>query len=163
MSGELLLEKKTRSLPALVLSLLVTAGTALALLRYAPLEKGAALAAGSALLAYVLFRILYPAMCALFPARPDPAGVWTVTPETLDLNGTVIPRSAIRQVYCWPNRNALGQKGTGWTVNLETNRGHYILRSLTQGEDAARSAAQLRAMVIALGYGANWREGPERP
>lgn len=160
MSGELLLEKRGRVLPALALSVLVTAGVVLLCMRYAPRGKSAVLAAGGALLAYVLFRALYPAMESLFPGSRDAGGTWRVTEETLYLNDRAIPRREIRQVYCWPNRNALGQRGTGWTVNLETDRGHTVLRSLTGGAEAERSAAQLRAMVIALGFGAAWREEP---
>ena len=159
MSGELLLETKRwqQVLPALLLSCALTLAAALACLRYLPAQSGTARAAVAALLGYVLFRALYPALCGLFPQKGE-AGAWTVTEDALDLNGTRIPRSAIRQVYCWPNRNALGQAGTGWTVNIETDRGHHVLRSLTAGEDADRSARQLRAMVTALGYESSWRE-----
>lgn len=156
MSGELLLKTKSGALPALALSCLLTAGLALVFLRYLPLQSGLARGAAAALLAYVLFRVLYPALSCLFPEKTDPAGTWTVTPDTLYLNETAIPRSSIRQIYCWPNRNALGQAGAGWTVNIETDRGHHLLRTLTKGEDAKRSARQLRAMVAALGYGSRW-------
>lgn len=159
MSGELLIKTKNwrQILPALLLSCALTLAAALACLRYLPIQAGAAWSAGAALLGYVLFRALYPAICGMFPQR-GAAGTWTVTEEDLDLNGTRIPRSTIRQIYCWPNRNALGQTGTGWIVNIETDRGHHVLRSLTAGEDAERSVRQLRAMVTALGYESSWRE-----
>ena len=99
-----------------------------------------------------------PALRGLFPGRCGPAGIWRVTPDTLYLNGTAISRAGIRQVYCWPNRDALGHAGTGWPVNIETDRGHHVLRSLTRGEEAERSARQLQAMVTALGYGSSWRD-----
>ena len=83
---------------------------------------------------------------------------WRVTPDTLYLGETAIPRSSIRQVYCWPNRDALGHKGTGWTINIETTGKNQVLRSLTEGEDLERSVQQLRAMVVALGYGDRWEE-----
>lgn len=158
MSGELLLETRGKTLPALGLSCLLTAGAALVFLRRLPLSGGAARGAAAALLAYVLFRILYPALRRLLPGRAAAAGTWTVTPETLYLNGTAIPREEIRQVYCWPNRDALGHAGGGWTVNLETDGGHHVLRTLSEGADADRSVRQLRAMVVALGYGSCWKE-----
>ena len=114
-----------------------------------------------ALLSSTVAFALYPALSCLFPEKTGPAGTWTVTPDTLYLNETAIPRSSIRQIYCWPNRNALGQAGAGWTVNIETDRGHHLLRTLTKGEDAKRSARQLRAMVAALGYGSRWAGGED--
>ncbi len=161
MSGELLLKTRSRALPALALSCALTAVLALVFLRYVPLPSGLARGGAAALLAYVLFRVLYPALSSLFPEKTGPAGTWTVTPDTLYLNETAISRSSIRQIYCWPNRNALGQAGIGWTVNIETDRGHHLLRTLTGGEDAKRSARQLRAMVVALGYGSRWAEDEE--
>lgn len=157
MSGELLLESKKGVLPALALSCLLTLGLALVCLRFMRLPESGVLRGGAgALLAYVLFRVLYPAVNDLFSGGLDARGTWRVTEDTLYLNDTAIPRASIRQVYCWPNRNALGQTRAGWTVNIETDRGHKVLRSATRGEEAKRAERQLRAMVAALGFGAQW-------
>ena len=61
-------------------------------------------------------------------------------------------------MYCWPNRDALGHTGAGWTINIETTGKNQVLRSLTEGEDLERSVGQLRALVEALGYGSRWEE-----
>ena len=156
-SGELLIKTRTGTLPAVLVSALLTLAVAVAVLRFLPL-KGAGVGGAAALLGYILFRVLYPAVESQLPAKSGGAGTWRVTEETLYLNEKAIPRSEIRQIYCWPNRNALGQSGAGWTVNIETSRGrHHVLRSLTKGDDAARSEEQLRAMVTALGFERSWK------
>lgn len=158
MSGELLL--KTRSwrqmLPGLVLAAAIAAGVTLLAMQYLSLT-GIARGAAAAAIAYVLFRVLYPVCTRLFSRGTSAqAGTWRVTEDTLYLNETAIPRAGIRQVHCWPNRDALGHAGAGWTVNIETTGKNYLLRSLTEGEDLERSVRQLRAMVTALGYGSRW-------
>lgn len=159
MSGELLLDSRKGLLPALALSCLLTLGVALLCLRLVRLpESGMLRGAAGCLLGYVVFRVLYPAMNDLFSRGTGSRGTWRVTEDTLYLNDRAIPRSSIRQVYCWPNRNALGQTGKGWTVNLELDRGHRVLRSRTGGGEVEHAARQLRAMVVALGYGSAWQE-----
>ena len=158
MSGELLI--KTHSwrqvVPALLLSAAAAAGVTFLSLQYLSLS-GFARGAVAAFIAYVLFRVLYPVCAGLFSgSRTAQAGTWRVTPDTLYLNDTAIPRASIRQVHCWPNRDALGHAGAGWTVNIETTGKNHLLRTLTEGEDAERSVRQLRAMVVALGYGDRW-------
>ena len=159
MSGELILDQGSwgRTLFALagsiVLSLAVTFLTVSRLSM-----KGLSLAVVAALMAYVLFRLLYPMFIGMFPNQKERTLVWIVTPETLTLDETVILRSTIKMVHCWPNRDALGHAGKGWTVNIETTGKNQLLRSLPEGEAAVRSAAQLRALVIALGYGSQWTE-----
>ena len=158
MSGELLLKNHSwrQVLPGLLLAAAAAAGVTFWALQYLPLE-GLAQAAVAALIAYVLFRVLYPVCTGLFSkGQTASAGTWRVTEDTLYLNDTAIPRSSIRQVHCWPNRDALGHAGAGWTVNIETTGRNHLLRSLTEGEDVDRSVRQLRAMVVALGYGHRW-------
>lgn len=161
MSGELILEKASQwkgTALALLLSCLLAGGAAVVCLRYLPLE-GMKMTICAAVLVYVLFRVLYPVFARLFIREErDQAGTWRVTPDTLYLNDLAIPRSNIKMVYCWPNRNALGHSSAGWTVNIETTGKNQLLRSLTSGEEADRSVRQLRALVVALGYGAQWRE-----
>lgn len=162
MSGELLLESRKGALPALALSCLLTLGIALVCLRFLHLpESGVLRGAAGAFLAYVLFRVLYPAMNELLSGGPDARGTWRVTEDTLYLNEEAIPRSSIRQVYCWPNRNALGQTQAGWTVNIELDRGHRVLRSRSKGGEAEYARRQLRAMVVALGCGSRWAQSEE--
>ena len=160
MSGELLLKNHSwrQVLPGLLLAAAAAAGVTFWALQYLPLE-GLAQAAVAALIAYVLFRVLYPVCTGLFSkGQTASAGTWRVTEDTLYLNDTAIPRSSIRQVHCWPNRDALGHAGAGWTVNSETTGKNHLLRTLTEGADADRSIRQLRAMVVALGYGSQWTD-----
>ena len=157
MSGELILENGSwwRTALALVLSCATAGGvTALAIYRL-PLE-GLPMLVLAALLAYALFRLVYPGFMKLFPQQRDCSLTWTVTPDTLTLGRTVIPRDTIKQVHCWPTRDARGNAGAGWTVNIETTGKNALLRSLTEGEEADRSVRQLRALVVALGCGAQW-------
>ena len=160
MSGELLLKNHSwrQVLPGLLLAAAAAAGVTFWALQYLPLE-GLAQAAVAALIAYVLFRVLYPVCTGLFSkGQTASAGTWRVTEDTLYLNDTAIPRSSIRQVHCWPNRDALGHAGAGWTVNIETTGKNHLLRTLTEGADADHSIRQLRAMVVALGYGSQWTD-----
>ena len=46
----------------------------------------------------------------------------------------------------------------GLDVNIDTQGKNQVLRSLKEGEDVERSARQLRALVIALGYQSRWPE-----
>lgn len=112
MSGELLLKNHSwrQVLPGLLLAAAAAAGVTFWALQYLPLE-GLAQAAVAALIAYVLFRVLYPVCTGLFSkGQTASAGTWRVTEDTLYLNDTAIPRSSIRQVHCWPNRDALGPR-----------------------------------------------------
>lgn len=159
MSGELLLVNGGWGRTALALagSGAASLGLTILLLSRVPLE-GLALLIAAAVLVYVLFRLFYPVILNLLPRQKDRSGTWTVTPDTLYLNETAIPRDTIKMVHCWPNRDALGNAGAGWAVNIETSGKNHLLRSLSAGEEAERSVRQLRALVIALGYGAQWRE-----
>ena len=117
---------------------------------------GMGLAITAALTAYVLFRVLYPIFDQAFSkGERGEGGTWRVTPDTLYLNDAAIPRNTIKMVHCWPNRDALGHAGTGWTVNIETTGKNQLLRSV---EGDARSVRQLYALVDALGYRSQWRE-----
>ncbi|MDY3280790.1 hypothetical protein [Dysosmobacter sp.] len=119
------------------------------------LTRGALLAVA----AYVLMRCAYRLFVTLLPQRETERTVtWTVTEDALTLNGKTIPRGAIRNVHCWPNRDSLGFSVPGWTVNIETDGKNELLRSLTEGSPAETSAALLRKLVVALGYGRNWPE-----
>ena len=97
----------------------------------------------AALGAYVLFRLFYPMLRGLFPGGGERTLLWHVTPDTLVLGREEIPRGAIKAVHCWPNRDALGHAGAGWTVNIETTRKNHLLRSLTEGEGLDQSVRQL--------------------
>ena len=162
MSGELILENNGRwkqTVPAVLVTCLLAGGLLALCLRRLSL-KGMGLAITAALLAYVLFRVLYPVFAQLFAkGERGQAGTWRVTPDTLYLNDLAIPRDTIKMVHCWPNRDALGHPGAGWTVNIETTGKNQLLRSLTEGEEVDHAVRQLRALVVALGYGAQWQEG----
>ena len=164
MSGKLILEKEEgwkQVLPALALSVAATVLVVLLLVIRIPLE-GMAQKIVVALLTYLIFRVFYRTACQLLPGRETTRTLtWTLTEDALTLGGTVIPRESIRQVHCWPNRDALGHERTGWTVNIETTGKNQVLRSVTEGPGVDISARQLRELVAALGYGDRWKE-PER-
>ena len=122
--------------------------------------------ARSALLAamtYIWFRLFYYAFSLLLPKDERSRTVeWTLTEDTLTLDGEAIPRKNIRQVHCWPNRDALGFDHGGWKVNLEMAGGNRLLRSVKEGPAAEISARQLRELVEALGYGSRWPAEPAK-
>ena len=164
-TGKLILEQRDWKRPTLVwgASFLLTVAVLIPLAKALPWE-GLARGAVLAIAAYVLMRCAYRVFSAvLFRGEADTAGsrtvTWTVTEDTLTLDGTTIPRSAIRNVHCWPNRDSLGFSTPGWTVNIETDGKNQVLRTLTEGSPAETSAALLRELVAALGYGRNWPEG----
>ena len=119
--------------------------------------------AGGAIIAvatYVLMRCAYRLFSTLLPQRETMRRAErTVTEDTLILDGKTIPRGSIRNVHCWPNRDSLGYSRPGWTVNIETDGKNELLRSLAEGAPAETSAALLRELVVALGYGRSWPEG----
>ena len=161
MSGELTLEKTNwmGTLFAVLVSVLIAGGlTVLIMSQLHVTGLGQAVTAG--LGAYVIFRLLYPMTAGMFPGGRAET-TWTVTADKLVLGQREIPRSAIKMVHCWPNRDALGHQGTGWTVNIETTGKNELLRSRTGEKEAKQSARQLRALVVALGYGSAWAEEEE--
>ena len=161
MSGELTLEK-TNWMGTLLAVLLACAATVVLMLLFLPHLglTGFARGAVAALGAYVIFRLLYPMTAGMFPGGREET-TWMVTADKLVLGQTEIPLDTIKTVHCWPNRDALGQKGSGWTVNIETTGKNALLRSCTKEQEAKQSARQLRALVTALGYGSAWAEEEE--
>ncbi|MBU5625825.1 hypothetical protein KQI82_02600 [Oscillibacter sp. MSJ-2] len=141
---------------AALLSALLSGGAVYWTVRCLPLDA-LPLSIVSALLAYVLLRVFYPAFDHLLPGGKREESVdWVVSASALTLAGKSIDRSGIRAVHCWPNRDALGNDKPGWTVNIETDGKNILLRSLT-GEDRAEQSAQaLQSLVEALGYGGAW-------
>ena len=160
MSGELMLKKSEGGRYVLTLLLACAAAGVLTWIALSRLHMGGlALTVTAALLCYVLFRVLYPAVSQLLGKGEAVRTVtWTVTGDALVLDGRNIPLDSIKQVHCWPNRDALGHSEPGWTVNIETTGKNQVLRSLKEGENVERSARQLRALVIALGYQSRWPE-----
>ena len=158
MSGELILENNgwKQVLPALLLSCLVAGGITAVMLSIVHLE-GMALAVTAALVTYVLFRLTYPeAMKLVSGKRAGQPIIWTMTGSDLVVGERTIPLREIKNVHCWPNRDALGHSSPGWTVNIETTGKNLLLRSLKDGEQAETSALRLRALVMALGYEDKW-------
>ena len=113
MSGELILENNGRwkqTVPAVLVTCLLAGGLLALCLRRLSL-KGMGLAITAALLAYVLFRVLYPVFAQLFAkGERGQAGTWRVTPDTLYLNDLAIPRDTIKMVHCWPSRRWLDRE-----------------------------------------------------
>ena len=161
MTGKLILKAEgawKRTALVWLLSFAVTVAIVVPLSVAVPWE-GLARGAAVAIATYVLMRCAYRLFSTLLPQRETVRTVtWTVTEDTLALDGKIIPRSAIRNVHCWPNRDSLGFSAPGWTVNIETDGKNELLRSLTDGSPAETSAALLRELVAALGYGRNWPE-----
>ena len=162
MTGKLILKAEgTWKRTALVwlLSFAVAVVILVPLASLLPLE-GVARGAVLAIAAYVLVRCAYRLFSTLLPRQELMRQMtWTVTEDALILDGKTIPRSAIRNVHCWPNRDSMGFSTSGWTVNIETDGKNELLRTLTEGSPAETSAALLRELVAALGYGRNWPEG----
>ena len=102
------------------------------------------------MLAYVLFRLLYPAALRRFPGGGTRTVTWTVTADALSVDGRTVPRSDVREVHIWPGRDALGHPLPGWTVNIETAGKNIFLR-VPDGD-----GGELRALITALGYGDRW-------
>ena len=169
MSGTLLVENERRwqrTLPAVLLSA-VGAGV-LTWFTFSRLPEGwfsseLAQVACMALLAYMLFRVLYPAVSRMMPGGDAARTVaWTVSGDTLTLDGAELPRGAIKMVHVWPNRDALGIRGGGWVVNIETTGKNRVFRSLGGGADADRSARSLEELVSALGYERQWERAQDQ-
>ena len=158
MSGELTLEKSGWPRLAATVAAVCALDAALMgfLLPHLHLT-GMAQAVVCALTAYLLFRLLYPAISALLPGGQQSVS-WSVTATELRLGGQTVDRDTIKMVHCWPGRDALGNRRSGYTVNIETAGKNFLLRSAAEGQDAEKSAAQLRALVSALGYGRQWPE-----
>ena len=148
MSGEITVRErnlKAEFLPlaiAFAVALFVTA----ILLRVRTVSAPARGIAGG-VIAYVIARVTYG---ALRPGETVRRIAWTLTDANLTLDGAAIPRSAIRAVHCWPNRDAFGHTRPGWIVNIETGKHNALLRSVN-GDGAEASAAQLETLVRALG------------
>ena len=158
MSGELTLEKSgwPRLAATVAAVCALDAARMVFLLPHLHLT-GMAQAVVCALTAYLLFRLLYPAISALLPGGQQSVS-WSVTATELRGGGQTVDRDAIKMVHCWPGRDALGNRRSGYTVNIETAGKNFLLRSAAEGQDAEKSAAQLRALVSALGYGRQWPE-----
>lgn len=114
--------------------------------------EGIALQAASGVLTVALGWTFYKAFSQRLPkAAESRVLTWTLTADSLILGETSISRDSIRMVHCW-------KKGESWTVNIETSGKNHLLRTLSGGEGAKRSAQQMRALVTALGYQAQWKE-----
>ncbi len=158
MSGELTLEKSGWPRLAATVAAVCALDAALMVFLLPHLHlTGMAQAVVCALTAYLLFRLLYPAISALLPGGQQSVS-WSVTATELRLGGQTVDRDTIKMVHCWPGRDALGNRRSGYTVNIETAGKNFLLRSAAEGQDAEKSAAQLRALVSALGYGRQWPE-----
>lgn len=158
MSGELTLEKSGWPRLAATVAAVCALDAALMVFLLPHLHlTGMAQAVVCALTAYLLFRLLYPAISALLPGGQQSVS-WSVTATELRLGGRTVDRDTIKMVHCWPGRDALGNRRSGYTVNIETAGKNFLLRSAAEGQDAEKSAAQLRALVSALGYGRQWPE-----
>lgn len=158
MSGELTLEKSGWPRLAATVAAVCALDAALMVFLLPHLHlTGMAQAVVCALTAYLLFRLLYPAISALLPGGQQSVS-WSVTATELRLGGQTVDRDTIKMVHCWPGRDALGNRRSGYTVNIETAGENFLLRSAAEGQDAEKSAAQLRALVSALGYSRQWPE-----
>lgn len=162
MSGELILEKSDwRRVLAAVVGVCILDGVLMVLLLPRLHMTGMTRAVVAAVTAYVVFRLLYPALEGMIPGGKETLN-WKLTADTLYLGQAAVDRSTIKMVHCWPNRDALGNRGGGVTVNIETTGKNRVLRSVRDGADADASGRQLRSLVTALGYGSQWPAEQER-
>ena len=163
MTGELILENGgwKRRLPA------AAATAVLALLVVWPAVKlmvrrgvhGLMLQISTAVLALVLWWVLYPVVSRLFSKREGREPVrWTLTGDRLTIGEDVISLDTIKTVHCWTNRSALGTADGGLTINIETTGKNRVLRSVRSGAEAETSERLLRELVETLGYGARLPE-----
>lgn len=156
MSGELLVKNQKGGKSAL--SFLVTAAVVLAVTL--PMARvllgsdktGLLTQVGFAILVPVLIVLLRPQTEKLFSGGESPVGTlsWRIADGALTLGETVIPLRTIKMVYCW-------QKGSAWTVNIETSGKNQLLRSV-DGDDEEESVQRLYELVDALGYRSQWKE-----
>lgn len=163
MNGELILENGgwKRHLPG------AAATAVLALLAVWPAVKlmvrrgvhGLMLQISTAVLALVLWWVLYPVVSRLFSKGEGRGPVrWTLTGDRLTIGEDVILLDTIKTVHCWTNRSALGTADGGLTINIETTGKNRVLRSVRSGAEAETSERLLRELVEALGYGARLPE-----
>lgn len=156
MSGELLVKNQKGGKSAL--SFLITAAVVLAVML--PMARmllgsdktGLLTQIGFAILVPVLIVLLRPQMDRLLSGGKAPVGTlpWRIADGALTLGETVIPLKTIKMVYCW-------QKGSAWTVNIETTGKNQLLRSV-DGDDEEESVQRLYELVDALGYRSQWKE-----
>ena len=140
------------------LSGIVSVVLVLLLVRRLPLS-GMAQMLVVALLTYVILRVFFRTFSSLIPQKQTGQTLdWTLDEKTLTLGEDTIPLESIRQVHCWPNRDAMGYDLPGWKVNIETSGKNRLLCTLTEGEEMEESVRRLRRLVAALGYGYNWVE-----
>ena len=156
MSGELIVKNKSGSKSAL--SFLITAVVVLAVMLPMArmmknlLEKGTMTQIGFAILVPVLIVVLRPEMEKLLTGGKQTVTTlpWSIAGGALTLGETVIPLKTIKMVYCW-------QKGSAWTINIETTGRNQLLRSVS-GPDEEESVQRLYDLVDALGYRGQWKE-----
>ena len=159
MTGELILENSgwKRRLPAMAATAVAEAAVvwpAVALMLRRGVH-GLMLQISTAVLALVLWWVLYPAVSRLFFREGEHGRVrWTLTGDSLTIGEDVIPLGTVKAVHCWANRSALGTADGGLTVNIETSGKNRVLRSLRSGQEAETSDRLLRELVEAMGYGA---------
>ena len=163
MSGELILKNSQRwkqTVPAVLLTI-GAAFILVALLAHSMKMSAMTYTLLGAVLAYILFRTLYPRIVKAMPGGTrELRKTWTLTGDTLQLGEETIPLDNIKMLHCWPNRDALGHQLTGWLVNIETKKGrNHVLCSLDEG-DVEASVESLHALVTALGYEARWVAEP---
>ena len=160
MTGELILENGgwKRRLPAAastaVLVLLVVWPAVKLMVRRG--VHGLMLQISTAVLALVLWWVLYPVVSRLFSKGEGREPVrWTLTGDRLTIGEDVI---SLDTVHCWTNRSALGTADGGLTINIETTGKNRVLRSVRSGAEAETSERLLRELVETLGYGARLPE-----
>lgn len=156
MSGELIVKNKKGGKG--FLSFLITAAVVLAVMiplarmLRVQLEKGTMTQIGFAILVPVLIVVLRPEMEKLLSGGKEPnmALPWSIANGVFMLGETRIPLKTIKMVYCW-------QKGSAWTINIETTGSNQLLRSV-DGPDKEESVQRLYELVDALGYRSQWKE-----
>lgn len=163
MKGELTLKNGNgwkKTLPAALLTAVLTFACVLPMMRHMKKEQGLMMLIMVAIVTYILWRVLFPVLTGLVPGEKTHTVPWTIADGVLTLGEDKITLSDIKEVHCWPNRDALGNAQPGWTVNIEMagKQKNRVLRTLDDSkQDVSGSEEKLHALVDAMGYGANWK------
>ena len=156
MSGELIVKNNDskKNLLAFLITAVVVLAVMLPMARMllTRAQTGMMTQIAIAILVPVLIVVLRPQMEKLLSGGKQPTETlpWSIRGGTLTLGEKEIPLKTIKMVYCW-------QKGSAWTINIETTGKNQLLRSV-DGPDEEESVQRLYELVDALGYRSQWKE-----
>ena len=80
---------------------------------------------------------------------------WTLTDDTVTIDGTAISRSAIKSCRCTPRPGFQRKMFRGWQLKIETQDNVYFWYSYYMDTDNTQSVESLQALATELG--ADWQ------